>query len=219
MPRANAVRPYKDIMIYKNAILEDIVISALCKSYNGVAVLSRLDARFPASGLVCITGPSGSGKSTLAELIAGVREPDSGSVSGLEARCVSMQFGDDRLIPFSTALENIMFVMKDRQTRAEALELLGRLGIAGAADKFPAQLSTGMRRRVSLARALLYPHDVLILDEPFKGLDGETRLQAHEVVCAYYRPGDLLILITHDPIDAAILQPLGIEARMFSMQN
>ena len=124
----------------------------------------------PEKGFCAITGRSGRGKTTLLYLIAGLYEPDRGSIQR-NGETISMVFQEDRLLPWETAAQNAAIA----STREIAAKLLTELGLGAELDKYPRELSGGMKRRVSIARALAAKADVYIMDEPFKGLDPETR--------------------------------------------
>lgn len=141
-------------------------ISKLCVSYGDKKVLQDFSAEF-GNGITLLTGPSGFGKTTLLHSIAGLIEPDSGEIIGRPER-ISLMFQDDRLLPWLTALQNIEIVCDDRE---KAMHYLRAVELEAEAGTRPAALSGGMRRRVALARALAYESDLLLLDEPFKGMD------------------------------------------------
>ena len=141
-------------------------IKNFCVSYGEKKVLQDFSAEF-GEGITLLTGPSGFGKTTLLHTIAGLLEPDSGEIIGRPER-ISLMFQDDRLLPWLTALQNIEIVCDDRD---RAMYYLRAVELEKEADSKPGALSGGMRRRVALARALAYESDLLLLDEPFKGMD------------------------------------------------
>lgn len=165
------------------------------KSYGGQPVLQDFSLTLPQQGFCCILGRSGAGKTTLLRLMAGLEKPDRGTVS--PSGPVSMVFQEDRLLPQDTVLENVALFSDP----ARAKELLIALGLGEWLHRRPGELSGGMRRRVAIARALAAPARVYLMDEPFKGLDGDTRQEVFRLVRQETREG-LLVLVTHDPRDA-----------------
>ena len=136
-------------------------------SYDATAVLKEVTWHLPENGVVCLWGASGCGKTTVLRLLAGLEKPAFGEVQGIGS--VSMVFQEDRLLLWRTALENVTVVGADE---AVARELLMTLGLTDAEiDAYPSHLSGGQQRRVALARALAAESDILLLDEPFNGLD------------------------------------------------
>lgn len=166
--------------------------------YGDRMVLDSLSMAISGTGCVAIQGASGIGKTTLLRVLAGLVLPQSGKVSGLGNRRVGVVFQEDRLLPWCTALENAA-IAGDPQ---DAETYLSRLGLAGAENMFPSELSGGMRRRVAIARAMTFSNDVLLLDEPFNGLDPSCREHTADVLLAHAK---LLIVVTHDEHDAALL--------------
>lgn len=158
-------------------------------------VLRQFSLALPARGVVCLVGPSGCGKTTALRLLAGLETPLAGTVRGRRGLRVSMVFQEDRLLPWESVVEN---AITDRtpQHRAEALSWLQALGLDDHLDARVTDLSGGMRRRVALARALAAPHDVLLLDEPFTGLDEPTWRSAAERITAVC-PNRLVVMTTH----------------------
>ncbi len=146
-----------------------ISLERITLGYGDAAPVRDLTVTLPQRGVVAVTGASGSGKTTLLKLLAGLLAPLSGTVRGLEGLRVSAVFQEDRLAPWLTAKENVALVndLGDPEKWLVALEL------GDKRNEYPAALSGGMQRRVALARALHYGGDVLLLDEPFKGLDEE----------------------------------------------
>ena len=187
----------------------------LAKAYDGRAVLDGISHVFPEARTTCVLGPSGCGKTTLLRLIAGLELPDAGEILGRpDAReGIAMVFQEDRLPPQLTAAQCLSTVLPkspDRDARIDAA--LEALGLGGERAKPVREFSGGMRRRVALARALLFPSPLALLDEPFKGLDADTRAQA----LAFAKPllrGRTALLVTHDPLDADAL-----DAEVFAMK-
>ena len=134
--------------------------------------------------------------------MAGRIRPASGTVTGLAEKRVSMVFQEDRLLPWRTALENVALVREGSE--ADARDLLSALGLASEADQLPAALSGGMQRRVAVARSLAADYELLLLDEPLTGLDGELRQRVLRRIQAGL-DGRTAIWITHDPDTAAQL--------------
>ncbi|MBR3762947.1 MAG: ATP-binding cassette domain-containing protein [Clostridia bacterium] len=170
-----------------------MILDKVSRSFDGRQVLQDVSLTLPERGAVCFFGPSGCGKTTLLRLICGLDKPDAGRVMTPEGTRFACHFQEDRLLPWYTAAENLRLAAPG----VDAQEWLSRVHLPDAAHLYPSELSGGMRRRVSLARALAYPADVLVLDEPVRELDEATaeamlNLIAHSV-------GDrLLILVTHD---------------------
>ena len=175
----------------------------LTKAYGDNTVLDGFTHAFPEGRVSCVLGRSGCGKTTLLRLIAGLEAPDAGTILGVPEGGIAMVFQEDRLPPQLTAAGCLRMVLPrtpDREARIG--EALGALGLGDAPDQPVREFSGGMRRRVALARALLYPAPLILLDEPFKGLDAATRAAAID----FARPrlaGRTALLVTHDPEDAA----------------
>ncbi len=170
-----------------------IKLTNVSKRYTDKEVIKDLSLELPEKGVFCLLGASGAGKTTLLRLIAGLETPDSGSITGIEGKKISMVFQNDRLLPDSTALENIEIV----SSRQAAMLWLERFGLTDAAGKKPRELSGGMCRRVALARALAFGGDILLLDEPFKGFDSELKNRIIPYITEFARNA-LVLLVTHD---------------------
>ena len=148
---------------------------------------------------VCLSAPSGSGKTTLLRLIAGFERPDSGTIE-LYGKLAYM-FQEDRLLGWYTALENLTFVGCERE---RALKLLDAVGLGDAADKLPRELSGGMKRRLAAVRTVAHGGDLLLLDEPFGGLDETSRELTAKLISDSFADA-AMILVTHSPADAELL--------------
>lgn len=164
---------------------------------------------------VSVVGPTGCGKSTLLNVGAGLLEPSSGSVrafgeplGGVNKRAGYM-FQSDALMPWRSALANVMAGlqfrgMPDPEARRHAEEWLHRVGLGGFGDRYPHQLSGGMRKRVALAQTLILDPDIILMDEPFSALDIQTRqLMENEVLELWAASRKAVLFITHD-LDEAI---------------
>jgi len=189
---------------------DGIVLSGVSKSFDGSPVLSDFSLTVAPRGVTALMGTSGSGKTTVCSLLLGLTRPDAGEIVN-PARQVSAAFQDPRLIPWLTAEDNVAFVLHGvpkEEKRARAREMLTLLGLTDAYGKYPAELSGGMQQRVSLARAFLAPHDFLILDEPFRGLDDENRATVLGMIAELAQDSPVL-LVTHDRSD---VEALGAKA-------
>ena len=183
--------------------MTDIVVRNLEKRYGELTVLDGFSTVFPAGEITCIMGRSGCGKTTLLRLLMGLEKPSGGEIVGLPAR-MSAVFQEDRLCEDFSAYENVRIAAPKRTADEIRAALADLLLDSEAQNKPVSALSGGMRRRVSIARALLAEGELMLMDEPFKGLDDGTR----EVVMAYVKAmaaGRTVILVTHDEEDAAAL--------------
>lgn len=180
--------------------MQNIVIDRLTKSYGEVVALPPFSAGIPAGEVTSLLGPSGCGKTTLLRLLIGLEVPSGGSFLGMPER-VSVVFQEDRLLPEFSTVGNIQAVVGKQVSEQAILEMLGALGLAGWEKTPVRELSGGMRRRVAIARALLFPAEVILMDEPFKGLDEETKERVMTLVQERTQ-GKTLLLVTHDEREA-----------------
>jgi NitT/TauT family transport system ATP-binding protein len=163
--------------------------------------------------IVVVVGPSGCGKSTLLKVIAGLLAPSRGTVRilqvGIPRPRVGFVFQSDALLPWRTALHNVQLSVRlagetGAAAASHAQHLMEELGLSDSCDKFPAQLSGGMRKRVALARALAYEPAVFLMDEPFSALDAHTRIHVGNFFLRIVeRFGQSVVFVTHD-IDEAV---------------
>ena len=191
-----------------------LMLRGVRKAYDGHVVLDRFSHSFPEGRVTAVLGRSGCGKTTLLRLIAGLETPDAGSVAGVPEGGIAMLFQEDRLPLQLSAAGCLRCVLKKTPERdARIRDALRALGLGDVAGQPVREFSGGMRRRVALARALLFPSPLVLLDEPFKGLDADTRSGA----VAFARPllaGRTALLVTHDPADVADFDaiPLRLDA-------
>ena len=164
---------------------------------------------------VSVVGPTGCGKSTLLNVGAGLLQPSSGTVkvfgqplSGINARAGYM-FQSEALLPWRSTLDNVMLGLQyrgvpDAEAGAQAGQWLSRVGLSGFGDRYPHQLSGGMRKRAALAQVLALDPDIILMDEPFSALDIQTRqLMENEVLALWAAKKKAVLFITHD-LDEAI---------------
>ncbi len=173
----------------------------ISKAFDGEQVISGLSIDIEKEEFVSILGSSGCGKTTLLRIIAGLLKPDSGEVKRFCEK-VAFVFQDDRLIPWKTVISNITAVSQQEV----ATSCIERVGLREALNKYPSQLSGGMKKRVGLARALAFGGDLLLMDEPFGSLDVVTKEKMIELVVELRnKSGFGALLVTHDPFEAAEL--------------
>ncbi|MFM9885347.1 MAG: ABC transporter ATP-binding protein [Burkholderiales bacterium] len=187
-----------------------ISVTALNKQFASLKVLVDLDLRIADQELVCILGPSGSGKSTLLNVIAGLETDYTGTVALSENR-VGYLFQEPRLLPWLTAERNVDFALDSSNTpRARRADLkdhyFALVGLSGFRDYYPHQLSGGMRQRVALVRALCVEPGILLMDEPFGGLDELTARRLRVDLLRIWRETRKTILfVTHNAYEASYL--------------
>lgn len=176
-----------------------IQINNLTKSYGGKQIFKNYSAVLNADGILLIKGASGIGKTTLLRMIAGLEKPDSGEIIKPDCK-ISFMFQEDRLIPFVSVMKNLTAVT-DSETARKYLKMME---LENENNSSPASLSGGMRRRISLARALCYNSGLVILDEPFKGLDRPLKAKICDIIKAESKHRDFII-VTHDSDDSELL--------------
>ncbi len=186
---------------------EFIRIEHLNKSYHDRPVLQDLSLSIPIGQITAVMAPSGVGKTTLLRILMGLETADSGKIEGLDGLRLSAVFQEDRLCANLSPVSNIRLVTGSSLSRQEILSALEQTGLSDCAGQPARELSGGQRRRVALLRALLAPWDLLLLDEPFKGLDTETRKQIMDYVLLHFhkKPSRTALLVTHDESEASYM--------------
>lgn len=179
------------------------------KKFGDLYVLKGLNMHVEEHKLICILGPSGCGKTTLLNIISGVFPPDQGELSGFAGKTISYLFQETRLLRWKTVEENIDFVLKDKFTKSQRLEIINRyidmVGLREFINYRPDKLSGGMKQRVAIARAFAYPGDILLMDEPFKGLDLQLKTALMQAfINLWLIDQRSVFFVTHD-IDEALL--------------
>jgi iron(III) transport system ATP-binding protein len=212
---SNANLKLVDTSVPPRLSLEGITVT-----FDGVAVVSELSLDVGAGEIVCLLGPSGCGKTTTLRVAAGVERQKAGRVlvdgrvvsergehEPPEARSIGLMFQDFALFPHLTVAENVAFGLRRIGSTAERKALVGeylaRVGLEAYAGKFPHQLSGGEQQRVALARALAPRPSVMLMDEPFSGLDNRLRDEVRDQTLSILKEeGAGVLLVTHEPDEA-----------------
>ena len=181
-----------------------IIITDLCKTFDDNEVLKNVNITLKDNSIYCLMGSSGIGKTTLLRILMGLERADSGSVSGIDTKSISCMFQEDRLIPYLSAIDNVRIVLHGKSNREEVRNNLLSILPDDSLDIPVSSLSGGMKRRVALARALSYPGKLIILDEPFTGLDKNTKLNVIDYILKM-RNNRTLLIATHGTDDANLL--------------
>lgn len=172
------------------------------KCYGEQRILSHCNVSFSKGSLWCLMGASGTGKTTFLSLLLGLEQPDSGRILGAKLP-FSVVFQENRLCEAFDAVENIRLVTGKRWAAEQIQEALSMVGISEG-RKPVAKFSGGMKRRVAVVRAMLSSGSLIIMDEPFQGLDGIRKREVIQFILQY-RHGRTLILATHEPEDQHLL--------------
>ncbi len=209
----------------KGAIRIDNVVKIYDPEGAAVMAVDHCSLDIAAGEICMIVGPSGCGKTTLLNAIAGFHSINSGSIH-LDGELLcgdgkpQAEPGPDRIVvfqngalfPWKTVLDNVAFgpIMQGRMTKAEANEkamsMMADAGLSGVEHNFPGEISSGMRRRVEIVRALMNDPKVLLLDEPYRALDSLTKSVMHEALLEiYYKNKVTIFFITHDLEEAVFL--------------
>ena len=181
-----------------------IIITDLCKTFDDNEVLKNVNITLKDNSIYCLMGSSGIGKTTLLRILMGLERADSGSVSGIDTKSISCMFQEDRLIPYLSAIDNVRIVLHGKNNRDEIRNNLLSILPDDSLDIPVSSLSGGMKRRVALARALSYPGKLIILDEPFTGLDKDTKLNVIDYILKM-RNNRTLLIATHRTDDVNLL--------------
>ena len=189
-------------------------------------VLGKVELEVVRGSFVVLTGPSGCGKSTLLNIIAGLDNDFAGTVTfDPPGPSLTYVFQSPRLLPWRTVYQNIALALPEGDARAALIpELIGRVGLAGAADAYPERLSLGMQRRAALARGFVVEPDILLMDEPFVSLDDPTAQDLRALLIDLWsRRPTTVLFVTHDRAEAVtvgtrILRMGGVPATVIQDQ-
>jgi iron(III) transport system ATP-binding protein len=202
--------------------MKGLHVVGLSHAYGEKQVLNNVALMIPAGELVCLLGPSGCGKSTLLRLAAGLEEVQQGTIVindvtvatpemhvNPEQRQIGLMFQDYALFPHLSIIDNVTFGLSGMvavEARTRAMDLLDQVDMTSHADSYPHTLSGGQQQRVALARALAPNPKLLLLDEPFSGLDINMRQTIREeTLSVLKRSGVATLMVTHDPEEAMFM--------------
>ena len=185
-----------------------IKLNNITKTYNNEIVFKNFSIEFIPNEIHIILGPSGSGKTTLLNIISRLETVDSGNISN--NNLVSYVFQEDRLLPWLNVYKNIEFVLKSKINKKEREKIIKKnlkmVKLEKHYFKYPNELSGGMQRRVALARAFSYPSNLILMDEPFKGLDLKLKKDIiSDFLNLFNSSNKTVILVTHDIEEAKLL--------------
>ncbi len=183
----------------------DIELKQLTKSFGNKIVLNNLNMSIQEGRINCLMGASGIGKTTLVNIVMGLVKPDFGEVMGLQGKQIAAVFQEDRLIEHWNAIKNIELVCGRDITKDRIIQELTKLNLQDDKDKPVKDYSGGMRRRVVIVRAILAQSELLILDEPFRGLDLDLKRKTIEYIKQSTK-GKTVIIVTHERDDVALLE-------------
>ncbi len=181
-----------------------VTLKGIRKSFGEKAVLRGIDLTLDDGGVYCLMGPSGMGKTTLLRILLGRETADAGEIEGIAPGEIAAMFQEDRLCPTLSAVQNVALVCEGKVDEKQLAEELSQILPPNSLHQPISQLSGGMKRRVALARAMHYPCRMIVLDEPFTGLDQNTRLEVIRYLLAMRR-GRILLVATHGVDDASLL--------------
>jgi NitT/TauT family transport system ATP-binding protein len=193
-------------------------IKGLYKDFGEISLYSDFCIDFPEGTITCILGPSGCGKTTLLNIIGNIIKPDRGTLTGFDGRVISYIFQDPRLLPWKTVEDNIGFVLSKNlpadEQQKKVSQFIRLVELDGFTSYYPSKLSGGMRQRVSIARAFAYPSEIILMDEPLKGLDIKLKLNLIQTFSQIWQADKrTVIFVTHD-VDESLL--LGNEIVVLS---
>jgi NitT/TauT family transport system ATP-binding protein len=188
--------------------MSDIILSGIAKSYGNKKVLENLHMTLRGGRIASVLGVSGIGKSTLLNIIGGLTSYE-GKLEGVPKE-ISYIFQNPALAPNLTVKGNLEFVLRAKiaaksERKRLIEEVLHEVGMSEESDKYPYELSTGMAQRVSMARAFVYPSGLIMMDEPFRGLDIATKAKLMKHLLALWKVSGRTVLIVTHSVDEAVL--------------
>ena len=177
-----------------------IAMHKLCKAFGDKIVLRNFSCELEEGRVTALMAPSGAGKTTLLRILMGLETADSGEITGMSGKRLAAVFQEDRLLDFMNPVDNIR-LPAPKLDRALILREMAAMGLTDCADQPARELSGGMRRRVAILRALLCDADMIVLDEPFKGLDEATKARVMAETKRLCR-GKTVLMVTHEADEA-----------------
>lgn len=190
----------------------ELNINHLSKSFGDLKVLADVNLTLQSGNIYCLMGPSGSGKTTFFRILLGLLKADSGYMEGINGIKTAVVFQENRLCEEFSSIDNLIMVTagSSKETRKKAKEALLKLLPEESLSRPVSTLSGGMKRRVAIARALWIPSDIIIMDEPFTGLDEDTKRTVIRRIMECTK-SKLVIISTHQEEDARLLKGILIK--------
>lgn len=189
----------------------NIQLKDVSKQYGNTMVFNKLNIEIKENKITCIMGPSGVGKTTLIHILMGLVKPDLGKIEGLVGKKVTAVFQEDRLCEGMDAIKNVQLVCDSKITKEQIKREFLEVGLYEYEKKAVSELSGGMKRRVAVVRALMPDCEIVIMDEPFSGLDDQNKDQVIEYV-KRKTIGKTVIVVTHDKedVDHLLAELIGL---------
>lgn len=179
-------------------------IDNINKTFGDTSVISGFSLDVKKNSIVCLIGPSGCGKTTLLNIVAGLENQDCGTVEMDGDNRISYLFQEPRLLNNLTVLENISVPLKGDKKKAE--QILETVGLSDSLNKYPSELSGGMRQRVAIARAFSFPSSVILMDEPFQSLDVKIKNNLIQNFLELWKENKKTVIwVTHDIAEACLV--------------
>lgn len=174
-----------------------IIFKDISKSYGNKIVLKNFNIDIREGQTTFVLGKSGSGKTTFSKIVLGLEKIDTGEISGLDGKKISVVFQEDRLMENMTIGSNFKMTVDSHINRKQIVEKMKKIGLFQPLETKISELSGGMKRRISILRAFLIEFDLIVMDEPFRGLDEETKEKVMNFVIQNIK-GKTAIIITHN---------------------
>lgn len=174
-----------------------IIFKDISKSYGNKIVLKNFNIDIREGQTTFVLGKSGSGKTTFSKIVLGLEKIDAGEISGLDGKKISVVFQEDRLMENMTIGSNFKMTVDSHINRKQIVEKMEKIGLFQPLETKISELSGGMKRRISILRAFLIEFDLIVMDEPFRGLDEETKEKVMNFVIQNIK-GKTAIIITHN---------------------
>jgi len=180
-----------------------ISLNEIDVKFGNLSVLNHVSMDFESQSISVVLGPSGCGKTTILNLLTSMVYPESGNIGGIEKKRFSYLFQEPRLLPWLTVKGNLSFVLGEIESKEEKEKLCSRFlemtDLSDYSDWYPEKLSGGMRQRVAIARAFAHPSDIILMDEPFQGLDLKLKHSLiDQFVSLWHQEKRTVVLVTHD---------------------
>ncbi|SFE86416.1 ATP-binding cassette domain-containing protein [Peptostreptococcus sp. D1] len=195
-----------------------IIFKDISKSYGNKIVLKSFNIDIIEGQTTFVLGKSGSGKTTFSKIVLGLETIDTGKISGLDGKKISVVFQEDRLMENMTVDSNLKMTADSHINRKQIVEKMEKIGLFQCLETKISELSGGMKRRISILRAFLIDFDLIVMDEPFRGLDDETKEKVMDFVIQNIKE-KTAIIITHDKDEVEYFAEKMEEIQIYNIVN